>query len=181
MTSLKELTWEIHQQAERTEFTRKLIKGLSAEEYYKYIYNQYLIYSVLETYVYNRVPAIKDIFKDLQRSSLICEDLKELEVKHGVPHATPDMVMPVVSEYEKHLHTLDQDGLLAHVYVRHFGDMYGGQMIKKRNPGSGKMYDFVDVENLKTKVRAMLHNGMADEANKCFEFAIKLFTQLENK
>lgn len=181
MSSLKELTWEIHQQAERTDFTRKLLKGLSEEEYYRYIYNQYLIYSVLETYVYNRVPQIKDIFNDLHRASLIYEDLKELEVKYGVPHATQDMIMPVVQEYEKHLNSLDSDGLLAHVYVRHFGDMYGGQMIKKRNPGSGKMYDFKNVEELKTKVRAMLHNGMADEANKCFEFAIKLFNQLESK
>jgi len=87
--------------------------------------------------------------------------------------------MPVVIAYEKHVHNLDNDGLLAHVYVRHFGDMYGGQMIRKRNPGSGKMYDFDNVEDLKTKVRSMLKDSMADEANKCFEFAIQLFTELE--
>lgn len=175
--SLKELTWEVHQRAERTEFARKLLKGLTPEEYYKYIYNQYLIYSVLETHVYNKIPEIRDVC----RTSLIYEDVKELEVKYNVPHATADMIMPVVIEYEKHVFNLDIDGLLAHVYVRHFGDMYGGQMIKKRNPGSGKMYDFDNVEELKTRIRSMLHDGMAAEANRCFEFAIKLFTQLESK
>lgn len=179
--SLKDLTWEVHQRAERTEFARKLLKGLPAEEYYRYIYNQYLIYSVLETHAYNKIAEIKDVFDDLHRSSLIHEDLKELEVKYKVPHATPETMMPVVVEYEKHVINLERDGLLAHLYVRHFGDMYGGQMIKKRSPGSGKMYDFKNVEELKTKIRAMLHDGMAEEANRCFEFAIKLFTQLESK
>ena len=68
--------------------------------------------------------------------------------------------------------------ILAHIYVRHFGDMYGGQMIAKRNPGSGSMYVFEDVEELKTTVRAKLNDDMADEANRCFEFAMQLFEEL---
>jgi heme oxygenase len=75
----------------------------------------------------------------------------------------------------------DKEEFLAHLYVRHFGDMYGGQMIKKRNPGSGKMYDFNNVEELKTTVRAMLNDDMADEANTCFEFAMQLFEELEDE
>ena len=31
---------------------------------------------------------------------------------------------------------------MAHIYVRHFGDLFGGQMMKKVVVGSGKMYDF---------------------------------------
>jgi len=42
------------------------------------------------------------------------------------------------------------------------------------------MYQFVDVETLKTTVRGMLDDSMAPEANRCFEFAIKLFGELEN-
>jgi heme oxygenase len=57
--------------------------------------------------------------------------------------------------------------------------MYGGQIIKKRNPGSGKMYEFENVEELKVQLRALLHDDMADEARKCFEFAMKLFEQLD--
>jgi hypothetical protein len=54
-------------------------------------------------------------------------------------------------------------------------------MIKKRNPGSGKMYDFNNVEELKTTVRAMLTDDMAPEANTCFEFAMQLFEELDNE
>jgi heme oxygenase len=87
--------------------------------------------------------------------------------------------MPVVREYERHVITLDRQGILAHIYVRHFGDMYGGQMIRKRNPGSGTMYDFDNVEELKATVRSMLNDDMAEEANRCFEFAMQLFVELD--
>jgi hypothetical protein len=59
--------------------------------------------------------------------------------------------------------------------------MYGGQMIKKHNPGSGTMYDFDNVEELKARVRALLTDDMADEANRCFEFAIELFKELDHE
>jgi heme oxygenase len=177
MSKLKELTLEVHQRAERTGFARKLIKGLTPDEYYRYLYNQYLIYSILETVVYDNFSELRDIC----RAPKIYEDLKELELKYNVPHATADMIMPVVIAYEKHISKLDLDGVLAHVYVRHFGDMYGGQMLKKSNPGSGTMYDFNNVEELKTRVRSLLNDNMVDEANRCFEFAIQLFTELENE
>jgi heme oxygenase len=54
-------------------------------------------------------------------------------------------------------------------------------MIRKRNPGSGTMYDFENVEELKTTVRSMLHDDMAEEANICFQFAMQLFEELESE
>lgn len=177
MSKLKELTLEVHKRAERSEFAGKLIKGLTPDEYHKYLYNQYMIYEVLETQVCNLIPEIKDVCIAIR----ILADLKELETKFEVPQAEIGAMLPVVREYEKHISTLDRDGLLAHVYVRHFGDMYGGQIIKKRNPGSGTMYDFDNVEELKTRIRAMLSDDMAAEANRCFEFAIQLFKELDNE
>ncbi len=175
MSKLKELTWEVHQRAERTSFARKLIKGLPPEEYHRYLYNQYMIYSILEGAAEQLAPDLKDIF----RAEHIYADLRELEKEYAIG-TSPDILMPVVREYERHVMTLDRVGVIAHIYVRHFGDMYGGQMIRKRNPGSGSMYDFDNVEDLKTRVRALLTDDMADEANRCFEFAIQLFTELEN-
>lgn len=174
--SLRDLTHEVHQQAERTEFARKLIKGLSPKEYHLYLYNQYMIYSILETAAETVLPELKEIY----RANRIYADLRELEREYSI-ETTPDMLMPVVSAYERHVIKLDRNGLLAHIYVRHFGDMYGGQMIKKRNPGSGTMYDFDDVENLKIKVRSMLSDDMAEEARICFDFAIRLFKDLSNE
>jgi hypothetical protein len=51
-------------------------------------------------------------------------------------------------------------------------------MIAKRIPGSGMMYKFENVDTLKTTVRGMLDDSMAPEANRCFEFAIRLFEEL---
>jgi heme oxygenase len=173
MSKLKELTWEIHQQAERTAFARKLLKGLEPVEYYRYLVNQHEIYCALES-------AAEEIVSELPhiaRANSIKADIEELEITYQLGF-DPTLICPVVERYKQHVLTLDREGLLAHLYVRHFGDMYGGQMIKKRNPGSGKMYEFEDVENLKAAVRTQLSDNMAAEANRCFEFAVELFKEL---
>lgn len=176
MSKLKELTWEVHQRAERTEFARKLLKGLTPEEYHKYLYNQYMIYSILE----DSADRLNLDLKDIYRATHIYADLRELEKEYAIETA-PNLLMSVVREYERHVINLDKDGIIAHIYVRHFGDMYGGQMIKKRSPGSGTMYDFDNVDELKLRVRSMLNDDMANEANRCFEFAIKLFEELDRE
>jgi len=179
MSKLKELTWENHQKAERTNHARKLLKGMTPEEYHRYIYNQYVQYAVLESKA-NDFGLLDDI-QGIARAKAISQDMVELETAHGIQRNV-DLLCPVVADYAGHVMNLESnDDVTAHIYVRHFGDMYGGQMIKKRNPGSGKMYDFDDVEELKATVRARLHDGMADEANRCFEFAMQLFEELEDE
>jgi len=176
MSKLKELTWENHQKAERTEHARKLLKGMEPAEYHRYIFNQYVMYSALETRA-NQL-GLLDGIEGIQRAELIRDDLQELEVEHGIVR-DPDLLCPVVGEYVPYVMRLENaEDILAHLYVRHFGDMYGGQMIAKRNPGMGMMYVFQDVDNLKAKVRAMLNDDMEDEANRCFEFAMQLFEEL---
>jgi heme oxygenase len=89
--------------------------------------------------------------------------------------------MPVVKEYMDHLMSIKDDAnkLMAHVYVRHMGDLSGGQMIAKRVPGAGKFYQFdKGIDELKELVRAKLDDSMADEAKICFDFATKMFMQL---
>jgi heme oxygenase len=176
MSKLKELTWENHQKAERTEHARKLLKGMSPEEYHRYLYNQYVQYAALES-IANTEGVLTGI-EHIARAEHILNDIKEIETEHGIERKTED-ICSVVGEYVAHVMGLENaDDILAHIYVRHFGDMYGGQMIAKRNPGSGSMYVFEDVEELKTTVRAKLNDDMADEANRCFEFAMQLFEEL---
>lgn len=177
MSKLKELTWENHSKAERTEHARKLLKGMSPNEYHRYIFNQYIQYSALETRAAQL--GLLDGIENIVRGDKIKQDMVELEEQHDIER-DPDLICEVVPKYVSHALQLDEQGTLAHLYVRHFGDMYGGQMIKKRNPGSGAMYEFDDVENLKTTVRAMLNDDMADEANRCFKFAMELFEQLDD-
>ena len=179
MSKLKELTWENHQKAERTEHARKLLKGMTPQEYHTYLYNQYVQYAVLENRA-NELGVLTGI-ENICRAKNIFADIVELENLFDIKRDT-NVLRPVVARYTGHIMGLEtKDDVLAHIYVRHFGDMYGGQMIRKRNPGSGKMYDFENVEELKTTVRSMLSDEMADEANRCFEFAMQLFEELGNE
>jgi heme oxygenase len=172
--SLKDLTWEKHQNAERKSYAKKLMSGkMTPQEYHRYLHNQFIIYTALETQI--DMPGVEDIF----RSAYIDMDLKELEQEYDIKRNTNEEICPVTWEYVNHVQTLDQKGLLAHLYVRHFGDMYGGAMIAKRIPGSGKMYQFENKQELIAMVREKLDDSLADEANKCFDFAIKLFEELE--
>ena len=43
------------------------------------------------------------------------------------------------------------------------------------------MYQFENKEEMKQNVRLLLNDNMADEANKCFAFAIRLFEELVNE
>ena len=68
---------------------------------------------------------------------------------------------------------------MAHIYVRHMGDLSGGQMIAKRVPGAGKMYQFGDEpEKIKEAIRSKLDDSMADEAKVCFDFAKRFFDEM---
>jgi heme oxygenase len=179
MSKLKELTWANHQKAERTEHARKLLKGMTPKEYYRYLYNQWVMYAILESQAKDH--GVLDGIEHICRASAIHTDMIELEHEYGIKRDA-SLLCQVVADYTDYvMHMEDKEEFLAHLYVRHFGDMYGGQMIRKRNPGSGKMYDFENVEELKTTVRAMLTDDMADEANRCFEFAMQLFEELDNE
>jgi len=60
------------------------------------------------------------------------------------------------------------------------GDLSGGQMIRKKVPGLGKMLDFADGDKAKEVIRSKINDTMADEAKRCFEFATALFKEMIN-
>ena len=74
---IKELTKEIHQNAERQEFVKTLMSGTIRPELYAiYLYNQLQCYSVLEKYGMHN-----DLFRQtpgLQRAENIHRDYKKL-------------------------------------------------------------------------------------------------------
>jgi len=174
--NLKELTRQHHENAERAEFAELLLSGdISPKLYQEYLYAQLKNYSAIESAV--SVPMeLEAIF----RSAQIEQDLQELESLYNLDELEEDL--PCTTEYVKHIEALAEDGnnddLLAHLYVRHFGDAHGGQMIKRKIPGSGMMYEFEDRKGLIAGVRELLHDGMANEAKICFEYAERLFHEL---
>lgn len=176
MSNLRDLTWEHHQNAERQEFVKELLSGsISNERYAQYLYNQYPAYDLLEA-----IATTHGIFDDIpsvRRAPAILEDFKELWTDKDT---TPNLC-PVVEEYVQHLKPIIQDKnkIMAHVYVRHMGDLSGGQIIAKRVPGEGRFYKFdEDIETIKEKIRSQLDDSMAEEAKICFDFATKLFQQM---
>jgi heme oxygenase len=178
MNNLKELTHEQHKNAERSLFVKKLLKKeITPYQYYVYLSNQFLMYTVLEHYASET--GILSGIENIARGVAICNDLKELEKEYGfeIP-----IHLSTTQKYMTYIHKIGEDSekLLSHVYVRHMGDLSGGQIIKRFVPGSGNHYQFnEDVNELKEKVRAKLHDGLAEEAKVCFDMIKEFMEELE--
>jgi heme oxygenase len=174
--SLKELTAQKHRDAERTAFAQLLLSGnMTKEQYAVYLMNMLHIYWCLEYHA--RSKGLWKGLDGLERSEKIHEDLVEL---NGENHPI-DKFAQATLDYHKYLDDLgstNPEKLLAHVYVRHMGDLYGGQMIARKVPGSGKFYQFDNPEQLKTNLRALLSDDLADEANVAFDYAISIMKGL---
>jgi heme oxygenase len=82
-------------------------------------------------------------------------------------------------DYLEYLKGLSQENANAHIYLNYLAIMFGGQMMKKNTPGSGKMYDFENMRESMESVRAIQKDEWADEVNKGFDFMIKIFKNLE--
>jgi len=175
--SLKDLTHDAHKEAETKPFVKVLFSGkIDPKIYAQYLKNQHPCYEILEVCAMMH-PGLLGNSNDARRAPAINADFQELwnEDEDGKP-----TILPVVKRYIDHIMSIKDDPkkLLAHIYVRHFGDMAGGQMIAKRVPGSGRMYQFENAEELKASIREKLSDDMADEAKICFKFAGELFEEM---
>tara|TARA_B100000212_G_scaffold120561_1_gene90226 strand:+ start:374 stop:976 length:603 start_codon:yes stop_codon:yes gene_type:complete len=181
---ITELTWEYHKNAERQAFVKQLLSGTIDEKLYAtYLYNQLKCYSKLEQYALE-----SSLFLDtrnLPRAEHIFYDYRALWGDIGNP--------PVETEstkaYVKHLDTIrgENEKLYAHIYVRHLGDLSGGQMIKKKTPGPNRYYIFKHNEAkeykriVKERIESYLNVyeiNVLPEAIFCFESATKLFKEM---
>jgi heme oxygenase len=173
--SLRELTKDAHTAAERSAFVKILFSGnINPQLYATYLKNQHPQYEILE--VCAMPHGLLSGLPDIRRAPAINADYMELweDQEH------PPEILPVVDRYIKYILSIKDDPkrLMAHVYVRHMGDLAGGQMIAKRVPGSGKYYQFEDPETLKTAIRERINDDMADEAKVCFQFAKEFFEEM---
>lgn len=177
--SLKEITKDLHHDAERTEFAKKLLSGkITKEDYANYLWQMVLVYNGIETSCASQ--GFLSNLPDIERSYKIYQDFVELE---GDNRNKKYKWLPVTLEYYDYLLrlSLDEDRkhlVKAHMYCRHMGDLFGGQVIKGRVPGSGRFYEFKDPENLKVAIRAELTDDLGDEARVAFEWAIKIMRAL---
>ena len=184
--SLKELLNDIHREAEDKPWAKLMMSGdMKPEQYGLYLNQQHIIYTALEDRA--EEIGILDDFPEMARAQLIGMD------KMGYQH--PAKAMSTARKYITYCQTMKYQQVLAHMYVRHFGDMYGGQMIAKKIPEpdfgidqegdnpdwpKGTMYQFENKEETITKFRTFLRDDFEPEARICFQMAINLFTELED-
>lgn len=172
MLPLKDAIAEKHSLAEKMPFNQRMFKGeLSKEEYVLYLSQQLAIFDAIEVYELPH-PALK-------RAENIFADIKELlEIQNGESVDIKPLV--ATNEYRKYLNNLSQEELLPHVYLNYLALMFGGQMMKAKTPGSGKMYEFEgDMREIAGSIRAIQKDEWADEANKALDYNIAIFDELQ--
>jgi heme oxygenase len=176
MSNLRELIKDAHTNAERSAFVKILFSGkINPKLYATYLKNQHPQYEILE--VCAMPHGLFDNLPDIRRAPAILADFQELwDEADGEAQ-----MLNVTDDYIKYILSIKDDPkkLMAHIYVRHMGDLSGGQMIAKRVPGSGKYYQFGDnPDAIKEAIRAKLTDDLADEARVCFEFAKRFFDEM---
>ena len=182
MLDIKELTMEHHKDAERQGFVKILMSGqIDHKLYATYLYNQAQCYSVLEKYGLHN-----SLFRDtpnLLRTEHILYDFNSFGIE------TPE-ITDSTKKYIEHIESIQDEAmkLYAHVYVRHMGDLSGGQMIRKKTPGHNRYYTFkhkevpdyrrIVKETINTYLNVYEHSVLP-EAIFCFESATNLFKEMK--
>ena len=202
MKTLKELTWEHHKEAERQKFVKVLMSGkINPEIYAIYLYNQHQCYDMLEALAMSE--GIFDDMPEIRRAPSIKADFDELWTYNWQP-----VKMESTGAYLDYINKNLMDNpekIAAHIYVRHMGDLSGGQMIQRKIPGQGKYYQFniryvegrnqkyKNMQELKEALRTKVNsyqkysdqstltenvNNVVYEARTCFGFATNLFKDM---
>jgi hypothetical protein len=165
MIPLREAIAEKHRIAENTVFSQRMVKGdLTKEEYLLYLTQQYYLFEELE----RKYPPNESLL----RINNIKEDITELGVLGDQMVST--------KAYVDYLATLDYDSLAPHIYLNYLALIYGGQIIKQNIPGSGKMYDFIEMQAAVGSIRAIQKDEWADEANLGLDHIINIYNELQS-
>jgi heme oxygenase len=165
--TLKEIIEPLHRRAEQMEFTQRMLKGeLSSYEYSMYLYQLKQIFNILEK---DELP-----HPDIARYDKVQEDIWELE------SAPNDIgMLNFTAKYISHLGRLSRDERVAHIYINYMALMYGGQMMKSKVPGSGRVYDFDDIKGCIQSIRDIQHEGWGHEANVGLLYNIAILDELQ--
>lgn len=174
MSTLKELTWAKHQEAESQSFIKSIFKGnVDENKYIDYLYQLRLLYDKLEN-LGDAVGIFEDM-EELKRTRAITLDYAELTEGR----TDNDPVRKSTLEYLQYLDTIREDKtkLMAHIYVRHTGDLFGGQALAKLLPGPNHMFKFNNIPELVQKIRSKLDVSLAEEAIKAFDYNINMIKE----
>lgn len=176
MTVLRDITNDKHREVENTELIKYLFKGeVKKEVYVAYLYELLHIYTVLEE-VAKETGALEGL-DGIERTQAIRDDLDELN-----PFYERD-ITEATARYLKYLKDLSLDEnrkhlVMAHVYCRHMGDLFGGKLLSRLAPGEGRAYQFDDRPALIKSFSAKVTEDLGGEANISFGYFIDIFKDL---
>lgn len=175
--SLKDITKDLHDQAESTEFMQAVFNGkLNPAVWLDFTYQKTLFYGTIEGAA-GSCGLLRDL-PGIQRAFKLYQDYCAMNVdsKKHIYNST-------AVDYHNYLLSISKESglVMAHLYVWHMGDLYGGQMIKRIIPGSHIALDFENKELLIQNIRAKLNvETMAQEARRAFEWSIKLLKEYDS-
>ncbi len=133
--TIKVASWEVHDQAERSLFMRRLLAGEAPiEEYAGLVAQHHFVYDALETAAARMAgDPIAGPFVEpaLTRGPALAADLESLLGPEWRSQITPNAG---TREYVARIEEVCSDwpgGFVAHHYVRYLGDLSGGQIIRR--------------------------------------------------
>jgi heme oxygenase len=173
--SLRDLTKEKHKQAESTEFMKAVFnKSLPKKLWIDWTFQKILFYEVLESNA-EKLGLLHNI-KGIKRLPFLQKDLNQMHKDSNIIYAKISTL-----QYINYLNSLAEknDKILSHLYTWHLGDMYGGQIIKKLIDEAHFALNFDNAAELMKNLRCMLYDGLADEANIAFDWAIKMMREYD--
>ncbi len=170
MLPLKEATSEKHKQAERMPFNARMFRGLLSK-------NEYLLYLNQQLQIFQAIESIGLPHSGLSRTESVLQDMDEL--KSQGYHA--DTILSSTKAYVDYLGALSYEEALPHIYLNYLAIVFGGQMMKKMVPSTGRMYDFDNMQESIQSIRIVQKDEWADEVNKGFDFNILIFDELETE
>lgn len=162
-------------EVENLPFVQYLLKGnISQQHYVIYLAEMLAIYQHLELLV--QQAGLFEGLEHLPRAQRMQADLEELAPGHVT------VLCDSTQHYLKYLNSLaGSNQLFAHVYVRHMGDLYGGKLIARVVPGSGRWYEFDNRAELAKTFNQRITLDLAEEAVTAFGHYANIFKELWNK
>ena len=174
MSILRDYTNQKHKEVESHPFVQYMLSGnITKEHYSMYLQQMYVVYSEIE--YFSKISGLISDLPDICRADYIKTDINELG------YFKPQERYDSTEKYKQRIIELnytDKSKLIAHIYVRHMGDLYGGKIIAKRVPGSGLSYQFEDRPSLIKSLDAKLSLDLVDEALLGFDLSAGIFDDL---
>jgi heme oxygenase len=173
LSTLKELTADVHAEAESQPFIKSIFSGnVDKEKYRDYVFQLIHLYGLLETL--GDAHGLFVGMEELRRAPSAELDFVELLGDDEFTHVLNESTFNYLQYLNRADVVKDPKRIFAHIYVRHMGDLFGGQQLAKLTPGTGQMYKFDDIPKLIKAVRSKIDPSLADEAIIAFKHNIEM-------